>query len=63
MCNLKEGHVLWYLQSNGEWETSQKRYYGSCFFFGISTKNHHLDSHAGVDMSRPAKKDYASTGR
>ena len=32
-------------------------------FFGISTKNHHLDSHAGVDMSRPGKKDYASTGR
>ena len=44
-----------------EWETCQKRFYGSCsFFLELQPKNHHLYSCACVGMSKPAKK--AGTG-
>ena len=31
-------HVLRYIHSIGEQETCQKRYFGSCYFFSITTK-------------------------
>ena len=36
--NQKKGHLLWYIQGIGEWETWQKRYYGSFAFFSITTQ-------------------------
>ena len=36
--------------------TLQKRYYVSCSYFGVTTKNHHLRSCADVGMSTAAKK-------
>ena len=54
---MKKGHELWYIHSIGEWETCQKRYFGSCsVFLVLQPKKHHLYSCASVDGSTLAEK-------
>ena len=44
---------IYIVKVNGK--LAKKRYYGSCYFFGITTKKHHLYSCASVDGSTLAQ--------